>query len=190
MAGKLYVVATPIGNLNDISKRALETLQEADLIACEDTRQTIKLLNHYDIKNKLISYHKFNEKGNDKYYGLPCYTFRNICEEKPEVNLNDKSVKVVYNASAYKNVKDEKIQGFLQLVSTNKPGEDELSKKLSELVEKPKDCDYSRLELILGQFRHLMWHVGLSSGITFSTKKEWNTFTGLSALNVKLFGKE
>ena len=58
---------------------------------------------------------------------------------------------------------------------------------LSELVEKPKDCDYSRLELILGQFRHLMWHVGLSSGITFSTKKEWNTFTGLSALNKKLF---
>ena len=62
MAGKLYVVATPIGNLNDISKRALETLQEADLIACEDTRQTIKLLNHYDIKTKMVSYHKFNEK--------------------------------------------------------------------------------------------------------------------------------
>ncbi len=62
MAGRLYVVATPIGNLNDISKRALETLQEADLIACEDTRQTIKLLNHYDIKTKMVSYHKFNEK--------------------------------------------------------------------------------------------------------------------------------
>ena len=62
MAGKLYVVATPIGNLNDISKRALDTLQEADLIACEDTRQTIKLLNHYDIKTKMVSYHKFNEK--------------------------------------------------------------------------------------------------------------------------------
>lgn len=62
MAGKLYVVATPIGNLNDISKRALETLQEVDLIACEDTRQTIKLLNHYDIKTKMVAYHKFNEK--------------------------------------------------------------------------------------------------------------------------------
>jgi len=62
MAGTLYVVATPIGNLNDISKRALDTLNTCDIIACEDTRQTIKLLNHYDIKNKLISYHKFNEK--------------------------------------------------------------------------------------------------------------------------------
>ena len=60
--GTLYVVATPIGNLNDISKRALDTLTEVDLVACEDTRQSIKLLNHYDIKNKLISYHKFNEK--------------------------------------------------------------------------------------------------------------------------------
>ena len=62
MSGKLYVVATPIGNLNDISKRALDTLSEVDLIACEDTRQTIKLLNHYDIKTKMVSYHKFNEK--------------------------------------------------------------------------------------------------------------------------------
>ena len=62
MAGTLYVVATPIGNLNDISKRALEVLESVDIVACEDTRQSIKLLNHYDIKNKLISYHKFNEK--------------------------------------------------------------------------------------------------------------------------------
>ena len=60
--GTLYVVATPIGNLNDISKRALDVLNDVDLIACEDTRTSIKLLNHYDIKNKLISYHKFNEK--------------------------------------------------------------------------------------------------------------------------------
>ena len=63
MNGKLYVVATPIGNLNDISKRALDILSEVDFIACEDTRQTIKLLNHYDIKKKMVSYHKFNEKG-------------------------------------------------------------------------------------------------------------------------------
>ena len=60
--GTLYVVATPIGNLSDFSKRAIDTLKDCDLILAEDTRQTIKLLNHFDIKNKMISYHKYNEK--------------------------------------------------------------------------------------------------------------------------------
>ena len=60
--GTLFVVATPIGNLNDLSPRAIETLRSADYILVEDTRQTIKLLNHFDIKNKMVSYHKFNEK--------------------------------------------------------------------------------------------------------------------------------
>lgn len=60
--GTLFVVATPIGNLDDITFRALETLKNVDIIACEDTRQTLKLLNHYEIKNKLVAYHKFNEK--------------------------------------------------------------------------------------------------------------------------------
>ncbi len=60
----------------------------------------------------------------------------------------------------------------------------------AELLEKPKDCDYTRLELILGQFRHLMWHVGLSSAVTFTSKKEWNAFTGLQKINKKFFGGE
>ena len=60
--GNLYVVATPIGNLNDMTERAIETLKEVDYILCEDTRTSLKLLNHFDIKNKLVSYHKFNEQ--------------------------------------------------------------------------------------------------------------------------------
>ena len=58
----LYIVSTPIGNLDDITLRSLEVLKKSDIILCEDTRRSLKLLNHYKIKKKLVSYHKFNEQ--------------------------------------------------------------------------------------------------------------------------------
>ena len=61
MAGKLYLCATPIGNLEDVTLRVLRILEEVDVIAAEDTRQTIKLLNHFNIKTPLTSYHEHNK---------------------------------------------------------------------------------------------------------------------------------
>ena len=67
-SGKIYLVATPIGNLGDMSPRAIETLRAADLIAAEDTRNTIKLLNHFEIKTHMTSYHEYNRT--EKAYEL------------------------------------------------------------------------------------------------------------------------
>ena len=68
MAGKIYLVATPIGDLSDMRVRAIDTLKNGDIITCEDTRNTIRLLNHFDIKAPLTSYHEYNKI--DKAYEL------------------------------------------------------------------------------------------------------------------------
>ena len=93
-----------------------------------------------------------DEKGNDKYYGLPCYTFRNICQENPEVNLNDKSLKVIYNASAYEQEKDKRVRDFLSYVFNGETGEDDFTNRLEAIVEKVKDdekfrSDYAAMNL-------------------------------------------
>ena len=62
MSGILYVVGTPIGNLSDFSPRAVETLAKVDFIAAEDTRVTLKLLNHFDIKKEMVSYYEHNKR--------------------------------------------------------------------------------------------------------------------------------
>ena len=67
MEGKLYLCATPIGNLEDITLRVLNTLKEADLIAAEDTRHSIKLLNHFEIKTPMTSYHEYNKVEKARY---------------------------------------------------------------------------------------------------------------------------
>lgn len=82
---KLYIVPTPIGNLKDMTERAIETLKEVDLIAAEDTRHTQQLLNVFDIKTKLISYHKFNEISRSE-------------EIINEITVNNKNVAIVTDA--------------------------------------------------------------------------------------------
>ncbi len=77
-------------------------------------------------------------------FGLPCYTFRNTCNENPAVSLDDKSIKVIYNASAYEAVKDEKVRDFLHFIMTNDPGENDFNKLLAETVKRLKENDEFR----------------------------------------------
>ncbi len=78
MSGMLYLCATPIGNLEDITLRVLRILKEVDLIAAEDTRHSIKLLNHFDIKTPMTSYHEFNKVEKAKYLVEQLLTGQNI----------------------------------------------------------------------------------------------------------------
>ena len=76
----------------------------------------------------------FKDQTNN-YYGLPCYTFKNICQENISVNLDDKTVKVLYNASAYKKETNKRVRDFLKFVYTNETGEDDFSNRLAATVK-------------------------------------------------------
>ena len=78
MSGKLYVVATPIGNLSDMTQRAIETLRECDIIAAEDTQNSMTILTKFEIKTKLVSNHKFNEANSAEYFIRELLSGKNI----------------------------------------------------------------------------------------------------------------
>ncbi|MDX6403068.1 MAG: rRNA (cytidine1402-2-O)-methyltransferase [Blastocatellia bacterium] len=78
MTGTLYIVATPIGNLEDITQRALRVLREVDIVACEDTRRTRVLLNHFGIKTKTLSYHEHNERERAEQICVLLLTGKNV----------------------------------------------------------------------------------------------------------------
>ncbi len=91
---------------------------------------------------KFDPFHDEKKKG----YGLPRYTFQNMCVENNSVNLDDKTVKVVYNAKAYESVEDPKVRALLRFIQTDEPGEDDFSKRLSEFVAKAKENEKFRKE--------------------------------------------
>ena len=80
----------------------------------------------------------------EKKYGLPCYTFQTVCMENGDVKIDDKTLKVIYNASAYDKAEDKKIRDFLRFIHTNSSGEDDFSRRLSNAVEKMKENEKFR----------------------------------------------
>ncbi len=100
MPGTLFLVATPIGNFQDITFRAIETLRSVDLIACEDTRHTRKLLNAFDISNKLVSYHEHNETERAEEFGKLLTDCKSIAvvSDAGTPGINDPGFRLVQKA--------------------------------------------------------------------------------------------
>ena len=84
----------------------------------------------------------------ENHFGLPCYSFRNVCSDNNAVDLDDKTIKVIYNASAYEKEDDFLIRNFLHYIYTDEPGEDDFSQRLSELVKQYKENETSRSDYL------------------------------------------
>ncbi|MBO6219067.1 MAG: hypothetical protein J6N81_05780 [Treponema sp.] len=152
-----------------------EQIQMADLETVFDGENNSRYIFHYlhSLDRFFINPCDYVYEG-EKLFGIP--ENLSVIDSNREGYVADSSIVIEREKLlSYLDYVEEKINLYFETLTAE------------ELLQKPKGCDYSRLELILAQFRHLMWHVGLSSGITFSAKGEWNHFTGLSALNKKFF---
>ena len=127
---------------------------------------------------------------NGKQFGLPCYSFRNICEENENVKLNDKSIKVIYNASAYEEEKDERIRNLLHFISTNEPGKDDFSNRLSSLVEKKKEnekfrSDYNAMNLHDRDIQRAAKREGFAEGARETAIMNAKNFLKMNVLSIE-----
>ncbi len=127
---------------------------------------------------------------NGKPFGLPCYSFINICEENENVKLNDKSIKVIYNASAYEEEKDERIRNLLHFISTNEPGKDDFSNRLSSLVEKKKEnekfrSDYNAMNLHDRDIQRAAKREGFAEGARETAIMNAKNFLKMNVLSIE-----
>ncbi len=147
-----------------------EQIQKADLEIVFDAENNSRYIFHYlhSMDRFFINPMNYVYEG-EKLFGIP----ENLSVIDPKREGYEKDTSIVISResllSYFEHIKG-KIDKYFETLT------------LPMLLEKPEGCEYTRLELILAQFRHMMWHVGVSSAITFASKSEWNEFTGLSGL--------
>ena len=126
----------------------------------------------------ICKFDPFKDK-NGRPRGLYRYTFRNICAENSSVNLDDKCLKVVYNASAYGQAKDPKIRALLRFIQTNEPGEDPFAKQLEDFVVKARQTEkYKREYLAMNLHDRDMMKIGERKGAQEKAKEDARSFYG------------
>jgi len=129
---QVYIVPTPIGNLGDITLRAIEVLKIVDIIACEDTRTTQKLLNHYEIKTKCFSYHKYNEKERIDFFK------KSLCEGKKIALVSDAGTPMICDPGAI--LVEELLKDNISITSL--PGACAITAFLSQIPRKNEEFSF------------------------------------------------